>query len=142
MSNRVFNHFYNEKRSIANIREYAKKETCWSDLKDSKEKYTMDFLDELVNVKDASNNDKAAEKIEKETIELLAEIQVYNLGKEYWNSVLKKGNEQKKISEKDISILNDTIKYCSTGGGNYSELKAKYVIKLRKRLVDDGIVNE
>lgn len=137
----VFNHFYNDKRSIANIREYAKKEVCWTDLKDAKENYTKDFLNELVKIKDASDNDKAAEKIEKENIELIAEIEVFNLGKDYWNSFLKKGNEKKSINEKDISILNDTIKYCSTGGGNYSELKAKYVIKLRKKLTDAGIVN-
>jgi hypothetical protein len=141
VSKLVFDHFYNEKRPVANIREYAKKEICWSKLKDLTVDYDNSFIEALLNLDDDKAIQKNAKKTQKDSNDLQEEIEIYKLGKEYWNSLLKSGLEKRALNEKDISLLNSTIKYCSNSSIKYSNLMAKYVIKLRKKLVDSGLVN-
>lgn len=137
----VFDHFYNEKRPVANIREYAKKEICWSKLKDITIKYDLSFVENLIHLDDDKNIQINSKKAQKVSNDLLEEIEVYKLGKEYWNSLLKSGLEKKALNEKDVSLLNSTIKYCSNSSIKYTNLMAKYVIKLRKKLIDLGLIN-
>ncbi len=137
----VFDHFYNEKRPVANIREYAKKEICWSKLKDLTINYDNSFINTLMDIDHDRDIQKNAKQIQKESNDLQEEIEVYNLGKEYWNSLLKSGLEKRALNEKDVSLLNSTIKYCSNSSIKYTNLMAKYVIKLRKRLIEIGLIN-
>lgn len=142
VSKLVFDHFYDNNRPVANIREYAKKEKCWDLLKEKTITLNNALIITLVDFGSNTNMSKPAHSQAEEENNLQAEIEVFNLGKEYWSDLLKISLTKRALNEKDISLINQTIKYCSGNSIKYTNLMARYIIKLRKRLLKEEIINE
>jgi hypothetical protein len=66
---------------------------------------------------------------------MLGEMEIAQLGSDYWSNLLEQGIKNKLLSEKDISLINVAIKSYPLP----SPAQAKLILAIRLRLKNEGL---
>ena len=68
----------------------------------------------------------------------MAEVQIFNLGSQYWTELLEKGIGQGLLNGKDQDLLSCAIKYCN-GLMTISPAQANYIWNVKEQLEQSGV---
>lgn len=138
ISKLAFDVFYDDNRQYSNIGEYCKRKECWEVLKAKPYTLSDDTIDSLITKEEKKQETIIAKKEQKLSSSVMVEIQIFNLGSEYWQTLIDKGVDQKLLNDKDIDLLNCAIKYCN-GLMTISSAQADYIWKVREKLSENGV---
>lgn len=131
-----FDCFYDD--SIANVSTYCKKQECWNVIKKAQYNLNDEIYNSLVSLEDIKILDISAKKEQKQVNMVSAEIEVFNIGKTKWESLLIKGKKQKVLNTQDVDFINVAINYCVTGS-NCSSKQAARILEIKRKLRENGI---
>lgn len=121
------------------VTEYCKKEDTWKAMKSSLQyELSMEFLEELVSIDLVLNEEDSAKKEEKQNKSISNEIEVYNLGDEYWKQVLEVSKSKHIVNSKEMSILSIASEMNKTGKIP-SSAQCKILMSVKNRLEELGI---
>ena len=90
---------------VRNISEWAKKQACWASLQKEAVSYDGDFADALLDPEDARAAKRSERRERKEASGAEALAEVVRQGGEYWSHLLAFGLSIRKLSPKEIGIL-------------------------------------
>ncbi len=139
ISKLVFDVFYDDNRQYSNIGEYCKRKECWEIIKSKPYTLSSDTIESLVTKEEKKQETIIAKREQKLSSSVMVEIQIFNLGADYWKRLHDKGIEQKILSVKDVDLLNCAIKYCD-GLMSISSVQGNYIWKIREKLLDNGVI--
>jgi hypothetical protein len=117
------------------VSEYCKKESTWNKLKKIDIKLSNDFLRICKSKEEIKNIEETAKKEKKTEDKMLGEMEIAQLGSDYWSNLLEQGIKNKLLSEKDISLINVAIKSYPLP----SPAQAKLILAIRLRLKNEGL---
>jgi hypothetical protein len=120
---------------VRNMSEWAKQQACWNGLKGRMLNYDDDFETclTLVDAAKAARRDEKAKKAMTEGIN--AQAEVVTLGAEFWQEVLVWGRERKRLTPKDMQIL----EVCASMPRRVpSDLQARHALDTLGRMKDQG----
>jgi hypothetical protein len=122
-------------QGVRNMSEWAKQQACWSGLKSRAIQYDDDFDTFLVPVDSAKSavRDAKAERTLTEGIN--AQAKVVTLGAEFWNGAVEWAKKRKRLSPKDIQIL----QICASVPRKLpSDLQSRHALDALERLKEEG----
>ena len=96
-------------------------------------------IESLITKEEKKQENIIAKKEQKLNASVMVEIQIFNLGSDYWKNVLNKGIEQNILTTKDVDLLNCAIKYCE-GLIRISPAQGDYIWKIKEKISENGIV--
>jgi hypothetical protein len=120
---------------VRNMSEWAKQQACWNGMKGRTIKYGDDFETclTLLETATAAKREEKAKKIMTEGIN--AQSEVVNLGTELWKAVLVWGRERKRLTPKDMQIL----EVCASVPRRVpSDLQARHALEVLGRMRNQG----
>ncbi len=90
---------------VRNMSEWAKKQACWATLQKSAVDYPEDFQDCLINPDDARSAKQSERRDREVTSGVEAQAEVFRQGGEYWSQLLAFGQSIRKLTPKEVGIL-------------------------------------
>ena len=137
----VFDFINREDRLTLNVTEWCKKEECWK--RAQKHNWTINdsFIDSLVSKESEKIELSESRKIRKLDNQLNYEIELVNLGEDYWKKVYDWGKNNKILSYNEDIILKKATNYLTTGIIP-TDKEAKRVFEIRERLYQEGLKKE
>jgi len=128
----------NPPTGVRNMSEWAKKQACWEGLRIRKLEYDEDFetcllLNESVRIaeRDQKKKTRLTEGINFQT-------EVVNLGAPFWNEVLQWGRSNKKLTGKDLQIL----QICTSMPRRLpKDYEAQHAMTVLQKLKDAGFLH-
>lgn len=120
------------------VTEYCKKKETWEEFKNITYTLTEAFTKDLISIEEINEIEKDSQKVQKEINKISLEIEVANLGADYWQNLLDKGTKKGLLSLKEISIMNVAANMDKTGKSP-TAAQAKVIMEIRKKLDDEGI---
>jgi hypothetical protein len=121
-----------------NVTEWCKKEDCWKRAQSYDFTLLDKFADTLISTGDEQEEKVIAQKDQKVSNQINAEIELINLGADYWKKVLSFGRNDRLLSEMEDGLLNVAANFDTTGRVP-SDKQAKLVMQIRNRLFDEGL---
>jgi hypothetical protein len=123
-------------REVQDVAEWCKKEPCWKRIKTLDLKFGNGFETLLID-----KNEKRDIKAESRTDRALlsgieAQIEVVNLGGEYWVKLMRWGGKRKLLGATDMKILIAATKITATKMPQ--DWQCQKILELRDRLIDEG----
>jgi hypothetical protein len=134
----VFDFITRDDRTTLNVTEWCKKEDCWKRAQDYNFTLLEEFTDSLVDVSDEQDEKVVAQKEQKVSNQINAEIELINLGADYWKMVLEFGRHDRLLSEMEDGLLSVAANFDTTGRVP-SDKQAKLIMQIRNRLFDEGL---
>jgi hypothetical protein len=120
---------------VRNMSEWAKKQACWSGLKSRTLKYGEDFGSCLALVDNVRTEERDARAETVLTDGINAQAEVVKLKAAFWNTVMEWGRAKKKLTPKDMQIL----EICSSIPKRIpTDFQAKHALEVLARLRDHG----
>ncbi|WP_179907511.1 hypothetical protein [Rhabdonatronobacter sediminivivens] len=120
---------------VRNMSEWAKQQACWNGLKGRKLDYDEDFDSCLTLVETARSTRRAARATEVMTEGINAQTEAVSLGAGFWNTVMDWGRSERKLTPKDMQIL----QICASMPRRIpTDFQAKHAMDLLARLKDQG----
>lgn len=95
---------------VRNMSEWAKKQGCWAALEKAVVAYETDFGDALIDPEEARSAKRGERRDKAITTSVEAQAEVVQLGGEYWSQLLAFGQSIKKLSPKEVGILQSCSK--------------------------------
>ncbi len=134
----VFDFITRDDRTTLNVTEWCKKEECWK--RASTYDFTLlnNFTDTLINIDGEQEEKEIAKKEQKVSNQINAEIELINLGADYWKKVLDFGRNDRLLSEMEDGLLSVAARFEITGRIP-SDKQAKIIMQIRNRLFDEGL---
>lgn len=120
---------------VRNMSEWAKQQACWNGLKGRKLEYGEDFESclTLVDTQRTAARDARAKKVMTELINV--QTGVVNLGAAFWSDVMEWGRTERKLTPKDMQIL----QICASMPRRIpKDFEAKHAMDVLQRLRDQG----
>jgi hypothetical protein len=120
---------------VRNMSEWAKQQACWNGLKGRKLEYGDDFESCLTLVESlrTAARDARAKKVMTERIN--AQTGVVNLGAAFWSDVMEWGRTGRKLTPKDMQIL----QICASMPRRIpTDFEAKHAMDVLHRMRDQG----
>ena len=134
----VFDFITRDDRTTLNVTEWAKKEECWKRAEEFNFTLLDTFTDTLISTGDEQVEKEIAHKEQKVSNQISAEIELINLGADYWKKVLDFGRNDRLLSEMEDGLLNVAATFEMTGRVP-SDKQAKLIMQIRNRLYDEGL---
>lgn len=134
----VFDFITRDDRTTLNVTEWCKKEDCWKRAQSHQFTLLEKFVDSLIDTGDELTEKEVAQKEQKVSNEINAEIELINLGADYWKKVLDFGRNDKLLSEMEDGLLSVAASFDTTGRIP-SDKQAKLIMQIRNRLFDEGL---
>lgn len=122
-----------EKRPIANVTEWAKREQCWSLVEAMPAAMPQDFEAELVHGEIAKSSRRAAAAQQKIDDGIVAQQTVLETPAHEWMAIAEFARSRRLLTPNDAGILR-----VATGGGLPSERQAIRLLEIRQRVIDHG----
>lgn len=135
----VFDTIYDETRSTANIETYCKKEECWLILQKKTYELTDSIREILISQADLAIEEVQAKKEQKLISGIMGEIDIFNKGSAYWQSIIARGTEQKVLNYGEVQMLQNAIQYCNGIYAQLSKYQLKEIERITKMLKENGI---
>lgn len=130
----VYDVFNDPNRQVLNIGEYAKRELCWDKLKATSFDLSDETIDQLVNKEDIEIESTAARKEQKFSNEIACEIDIFNLGIQYWNKVLEVGKQLNELNYHEEQLCDMAIKYIQQVYLTLNKKQAKEIWNLKLKM--------
>jgi hypothetical protein len=137
-SREVFDFITRDDRTTLNVTEWCKKEDCWKRAQNHSFTILDEFTDSLVGSNAELEEKEIAKKEQKVSNAVNAEIELINLGADYWRKVLAFGRNDKLLSEMEEGLLSVAANFDTTGRIP-SDKQAKLIMQIRNRLFDEGL---
>ncbi len=135
----VFDTIYDESRSTANIETYCKKEECWLIVQKKPYDLSDSIREVLITPADKDVEAVQAKKEQKEISGLTDEVGIFYKGVVYWESLIRRGTEQKVLPYSDAQMLQNAIKYCNGSYAQLSKHQLKEIFRIEAMLNENGI---
>lgn len=126
--------FNDPNRQYLNIGEYAKRELCWSIIKDKEFNLSNDTIGLLINKEDKEVEVRITSKDQKFTNGICNEIDIFNAGIEYWQRVKEVGQQLNELNYYELSLCDDAIKYIKQIYTQLSKKQIKGLSEIMKRM--------
>lgn len=135
----AFDVMYDENRPTANIESYCKREECWTNV--AKQNYTLseDGYGVLITPAEKQEESVRAKKDQRITSGIEDELGIFRKGSDYWKSLAEKGKSQNVLSSKDLSIIDNAVKYCEFVYTSLYPKQVKEIINVLNKLKENGI---
>ncbi|MBU9697284.1 AIPR family protein [Rhodobacteraceae bacterium HSP-20] len=120
---------------IRNMSEWAKQQACWNGMKGRKLTYDADFETclTLVEIAKTAKRDEKAKKAMTDGIN--AQSEAVNLGADFWRDVLAWGRDRKRLTPKDMQIL----EVCASIPRRIpTDQQSRYALEVLGRMKDQG----
>jgi len=130
--------FFASDKPNSNIETYCKNKECWNRVSDIMCELSVGTIDFLIKKNEIKAVHSDAKKEQKFTDSLSFEIQVFQLGKEYWERLKQTGHEQGILNAVDIQILESAIRYCS-GKQTLQQSTFKKILSIQDKLTEAQI---
>ena len=134
-----FDAFNDPNRTFNNIGEYTKRKDCWNSIKDKNYTLSEETLDSLITKEEKKIEAIRAKKDEKLNNSVMQEVEIFQLGTNYWTRVKQLGTEQGILNGKDIEFIDFAIKYCSGMVMGMSLAQTKIIFEIKEKLEQNGI---
>jgi len=134
----VFDFITRDDRTTLNVTEWAKKEECWKRAQNHNFTLLDKFVESLVSTEDEQEEKEVAQKEQKVSNQINAEIELVTLGADYWRKVLEFGRNDRLLSEMEDGLLSVAASFDMTGRIP-SDKQAKLIMQIRNRLFDEGL---
>lgn len=134
----TFDFINRDDRLTLNVTEWCKKEMCWERAK--KENFTLleEFIDNLIDIADEKIDEIDSRKEQKVINQLKAEIEVINLGEEYWKNVLEFGITNKLLTPMEENLLKIASNF-TKNNKLPSTKQANIMLEVREKLWEEGL---
>lgn len=136
----VFDTIYDESRSTANIETYCKKEECWQIIQKKAFEISDRTRTALVSISDLATEIAQAKKEQREISGICDEVAIFKKGAAYWESMIRRGIEQKVLSYGEAEKLKNAIKYCNGIYVQLSKYQLREIAQITRKLNENGIV--
>lgn len=135
----AFDVMYDENRPTANIESYCKREECWTNV--AKQNYTLseDGYGVLITPAEKQEESVRAKKDQRIASGIEDELGIFRKGSEYWKSLAEKGKSQNVLSSKDLSIIDNAVKYCEFVYTSLYPKQVKEINIVLNKLKENGI---
>ena len=112
---------------------------CWTIIKDKNYTLSEDTIDSLVSKEEKKIEAISAKKDEKLNNSVMQEVEIFQLGIDYWNRVKQLGIEQNILNGRDIECIDYAIKYCNGLVMGMSPAQTKIIFEIKDKLEQHGI---
>lgn len=102
----MYDHLTSPNRTVENVTEWSKRETCWNQAKSIQYDFNPQFINDLISKSYVKTQEMSARKEEKSINALTATIDVFNFGADFWKDVYTWGMREKIWNVQDIDFLN------------------------------------
>jgi hypothetical protein len=134
----VFDFITRDDRTTLNVTEWCKKEECWKRAQSYDFTLLDSFVESLTDEEEEKGEKEVAQKEQKVTNQVSSEIELVNLGADYWKKVLDFGRKDKLLSSMEDGLLSVAANFDITGRIP-SDKQAKLIMQVRNRLFDEGL---
>lgn len=134
----VFDFLTRDDRTTLNVTEWCKKEDCWKRAQVYDFTLLERFIDSLIKTGDELAENEIAQKEQKVSNQINAEIELIKLGADYWKAVLDFGRNDRLLSEMEDGLLSVAANFDTTGRVP-SDKQAKLIMQIRNRLYEEGL---
>lgn len=134
----IYNFITRDDRLTLNVTEWCKKEECWNRASNFGFELLDEFADTLIDKDVLKQDEQDSKKDRKLENQLNADIEVIQLGQDYWKKVYNWGVEQKALSQFEIDLLKIASSFGDTGKIPSSKQCAS-ILGIRNKLIADGM---
>lgn len=131
LSEIMYNHLIDESRTVENVTEWAKRETCWEQAKKIKMQFTQDFIGELIDRDVEKQQQKEHIKDQKITNKMSAMVHIANFGVDNWKYLIQWDNEHHILTPVDIEFVNLAV--CMESGRFPSEKQCARILNILEK---------
>lgn len=125
-------------RLTLNVTEWCKKEECWKRASNYGFELLDSFIDSLIDVSIIKQDELDSKKDRKLENEVSADVEVINLGQEYWEKVYSWGLEQKILTPFESDLLKIASSFMKTMKIPSSK-QCNSILMIRDRLIQEGM---
>lgn len=133
----ITNEFIQESDGVI-VTEYCKKENTWKKFQDFTIKLSPNFIKSLIDEEFIETKIKSATRESKSKEKINIEVEILNLGVNYWKNLLEEGKKRKILTPKEMDLLG------LVAGIPYfripSEKQAKLIWEIREKLDNSGVL--
>lgn len=122
------------------VREYAKDLKTWEKFKSLPYHLTDEFTRALIDVVEVQVEADRAKKEQRLDNNIDVEIQVVNLGADYWKRLLEEGTQRKLLIPKEMDFLKLGAQLDSSNPKLPTTAQAKRMMEVREKLDEEGII--
>lgn len=122
-----------DKRPIANVTEWAKREQCWGLVEAMPAPLTAEFAAELLSCETARSSRRAAVVQQKVDDGIGTQASALSVAPEEWGRIAEFARRMRILSPSDAGIVGVAMR-----GGLPSERQAARLLELRRRVIDNG----
>ena len=135
----IANKFLMDSKGII-VRDYARDPKTWQKFRGISIEMKSGFIADLVPINEIKDEAKLAKKEQKEINKLADEIEVYNMGSQYWINIIKQAKKMKLINLSEEGILLSATKMDGEKPILPTTKQAKKILEIRKRLGEEGVI--
>lgn len=125
-------------RSTLNVTEWCKREECWKKASIFNFELIDEFVDSLIDLNIIKQEELDSKKDRKLENQVSADIEVINLGQDYWGKVYKWGLEQKILTPFESDLLKIASTFMNTGKIPSSK-QCALILNIKDRLIQEGM---
>ena len=123
---------------ISNVTEWAKKQACWSRVRELDLAWPEEFLEELISTDERREAARDARGEQRMLNGIEAQIAVVNAGSSFWTDVLKWGQEKELLTPKEAGVLRAAASPVRTP----TERQCSKALEILNKLQSEGCVYE
>lgn len=127
-----------EDRLTLNVTEWCKKEECWKRAANYNFELLPEFVDSLIDISIIRQDEMDSKKDRKLENQVGADVEVINLGQDYWEKVYKWGLEQKILTPFESDLLKIAATFMNTGRIPSSK-QCAIILEIKNRLIQEGM---
>lgn len=125
-------------RVTLNVTEWCKKEECWKRASNYGFELIEEFVNSLIDVSIIKQDELDSKKDRKLENQINADVEVINLGQEYWAKVYQWGLEQKILTPFEADLLKIASSFMNTGKIPSSK-QCNSILMIKDRLIQEGM---
>lgn len=118
-----------------NVTQYCKKTVCWDKVKARPYRLNDAVVNELIEREEVLERKEAAKRDQRDWNKINAQLEVYERGLEYWQTLIKWVKSEKLFTDKEVSILSSTLRMDRTPP---SEKQCKVILQIEERAKVEG----
>ena len=134
----MLNFITRDDRLTLNVTEWCKKEECWKRASNYNFELITEFVNSLVDNSTIKQEELDAKKDRKLENQLSDDMEVINLGQDYWKKVYNWGLDQKLLTPFENDLLKIASSFMETGRIPSSK-QCNSILMIRDRLVQEGM---
>jgi len=118
-----------------NVTQYCKKTVCWDKIKARPYRLNDAVVKELIEREEVLERKEAAKRDQRDWNKINAQLEVYERGLVYWQTLIKWVKSEKLFTDKEVSILSSTLRMDRTPP---SEKQCKVILQIEERAKVEG----